>query len=257
MSAPFLPSPVDRQAERNGARVRIALAAVSFLLVVAVAVAIVVTVGQATTRDPGLPRDAVTPPVSSATPSSSPDVRWIEVAGVALPVSRIHGPRITSRGRAARYAHSELGAAFAAVHVLIRTSATSGPQVFEPVLAQQVTGRDTAAMKLLVTEQYEQLRVQYHVPDGEPIPTGDARVLGFRVTTFDAKAGRAWVDVILSSADLGSANRVVAFDVALRWAGDDWRVIAPSDGDWSSRATLLGSPPAGMVPYGAIRGRGA
>ena len=254
MSAPGPPSPVDRRAERRGARLRIAVAAISFLLTVAVAVTTVV-LGQRSPRDHDA-GDAGTRQAGSTAPSNSPDVTWVEVAGVALPVSRIHGPRITSRGRAAGYSRSELGAAFAAVHVLIRTSATSGPEVFEPVLAEQVTGRDVAAMKLLVAEQYEQLRVQYHVPEDEPIPTGDATVLGFRVSTYDGDAGRAWVDVILSSADLGSASRVVSFDVALRWAAGDWRVVAPRDGDWSARATLLGSPPAGMVPYGAVRGRG-
>jgi hypothetical protein len=257
MSAPAGPSSFDRRSERTGARLRLVLTAVAALALTVIVTATVVAGSERLSRDPDVPRGAPAHSVtSSATPHSSPDVRWVEVAGVALPVSRIHGPRNISRGRAAGYARSELGAAFAAVHVLIRTSATSGPPVFEPVLAEQVTGRDVAAMKLLVAEQYEQLRVQYHVPEGEPIPTGDARVLGFRVTTFDAEAGRAWVDVILSSADLGSSNRVVAFDVALRWA-DDWRVIAPADGDWSSRATLLGSTPAGMVPYGAVRERGA
>jgi hypothetical protein len=257
MSTPSGAHALDRRSERSNARLRIAALAGSALLLTGAVTVGVMIIGQRSAPE----SDALSHVSPAAeTPRGSdrtrPDVTWVEVGGVALPVSRMHGPRIVEHGRAAGYSRSELGAAFAAVQVLIRTSASASPRVFEPILAEQVTGDDVAAMRLLVAEQYEQLRTEYHVPEGEPIPTADARVLGFRISTYDADARRAWVDVILSSAELGSSSRVVAFDVALRWAGGDWRVIAPPDGDWSARATLLGSPPAGMIPYGAARGRG-
>jgi hypothetical protein len=227
-------------------RARLTLAALAGAVAVVLAI---VTAGMLTlARTPESDASPVAP--ASTTSDDGPDVTWEEVAGVALPTSRLHGPRITSRGRAAGFSRSEHGAAFAAVHVLIRTSAASGPRVFEPVLASQVVGTHAAAMKTSVANEYEQLRAQYGVSEGAPIPGGDAQVQGYRITTYDAGARRAWVDVVLASSQLGSPTSVVDFTVELRWAGGDWRVVAPPDGDWSSRATLLGSPPAGLVQYG-------
>jgi hypothetical protein len=237
-------SVVGGDAGRRRARLALAAMAGAAVVVLAIVTAGVLTLSRTPERGGAL----VAP--TSITASDGSDVTWDEVAGVALPASRLHGPRITSRGRAAGYSRSERGAAFAAVHVLIRTSAASGPRVFEPVLASQVVGTHAGAMKAAVANEYQQLRAQYGVPHGEPIPGGDARVRGYRIATFDAGARRAWVDVALASAQLGSPTRVVDFTVELRWSEGDWRVVAPPDGDWSSRATLLGSPPAGLIPYG-------
>jgi hypothetical protein len=226
--------------------VGVTVAAVVALVTAALVVTVVVTNRD---EEPATVSERQGSPVSS-----SGDVSWVRVAGVALPVSRTHGPRVTRRGRAAGYSRSEAGAAFAAVQVLIRASPAAGPRVFEPVLASQMTGEHLGAMKSAVAEEYEQLSTQYGVEDGDPIAGGDAQVLGYRVSTYDGDAGRAWVDVVLTSPQLGSSARVVEFSVELRWFGDDWRVVAPDDGDWSTAATLLGSPPAGMQAYGSGRG---
>lgn len=246
---PGLTIPGLRPVERR--RSQALLAGVAVVVVAALVAAGVIVTLAVTNRD-RTPITATGP--HGASGSGSGDVSWVRVAGVALPVSRTHGPWITRRGRAAGYSRSATGAAFAAVQVLIRTSPAAGPHVFEPVLASQVTGEHVGAMKSATAEEYEQLSTQYGVEDGDPIPGGDARVLGYRISTYDAGTGRAWMDVILSSPQLGSSTEVADFEVELRWAGDDWRVVAPDDGDWSTAATLLGSPPAGMQAYGAERG---
>jgi hypothetical protein len=105
-------------------------------------------------------------------------------------------------------------------------------------------------MRLAVRDKYERLRARAGVPDGEPVATGSARVRGYVVRTVDLTTGDATVDVVLTSADLDAQGRAVSFRVELRWQNDDWRVLAPVNGDWGTAATPLGDLPAGLVTYG-------
>jgi hypothetical protein len=192
-------------------------------------------------------------PSTSAGPTLTPepDVSWQEVAGARLPFSRLHGPRNTSRGEAGGYSRSETGAAIAAVHVLMRTSASAGPAIYAPVLATQVTGTNLPALKLATSDEYERLRAQSRVADGAPIPgNGGAQITGYVVHAYEARAGAATIDVVVTSPDLSSTGRYVSFRVLLSWQHEDWRVVAPPNGDWGSIATTLGAAPAGLVSYG-------
>jgi hypothetical protein len=173
-------------------------------------------------------------------------VTWEPVAGVALPVSRTHGPRVTDDGRAAGFTESELGAALAAVHVLVRTGANVGPDIYEPTITQQVTGTNAAAMKVLTDQQYQQLRLSTGAADGDPLPGGNAEVLGYRIADFSKKA--ATVEVAMTAPDL--ATQVLVFDVALQRSAEDWLVIAPPRGDWGAVATTLSAAPEGLLSYG-------
>lgn len=190
---------------------------------------------------------AATAPRAAA---AAPDVTWAPVAGVDLPVSRLHGPRRTAGGAAAGYSRSAPGAAIAAVQVLVRTSPGAGPGVFDPVLAEQVTGPDLPSMLLVTRDEYERLRAQAGSAPGAPAQQATARVAGYVVRALDLEAGDATVDVVLSSPDLDAEGRSVAFRVDLRWTQDDWRVVAPPGGDWGAVATPLGGLPAGLLTYG-------
>jgi len=178
----------------------------------------------------------------------SPDVSLVEVAGVQVPVSRRDGPRLTSNGRAGRYAHTERGAALAAVQVLLRTSATAGPRIYRPVMTTQVTGANASAMSRLLDEQHEQLRSQLGIAAGEAIPGNDAVVAGYLIPAHDTAAKTATVAVMLASPSLPS-GQLLRFDVSLVWASGDWRVVAPPRGDWGSVSSVLTARPAGLLDY--------
>lgn len=229
---------------RSPGRTRVAIVVFLALVLAGVAVTVLIKAGAShgQTSEAG-------PTSSSAEPSpqsSVGDVTWRRVAGVDLPFSRMHGPRITTGGQAAGYSRSEPGAAVAAVQVLIRTSPAAGPEVYGPVLATQVTGANLPAMKLATQDEYQRLRTS---PAQSP-ESGNAQVAGYLINAYDADAGTATVDVVLTSPDL--AGRYVSFRVALMWSHDDWLVLAPPSGSWGSVATVLGAPPSGLLEYGEM-----
>ncbi len=182
-------------------------------------------------------------------PTGGPDISWTKTLGVQLPSSRTHGPRNVTATTASGFSASELGAAIAAVHVLIRSSAAAGPDAFEPTINQQVTGVNAAAMKLLVAQQYEQLRAEKGVVEGEPID-GDADVLGYLIDTLAPGGTAAKVQVFLDSPALSAQGQLLRFDVQLQRRNDDWAVVAPPRGDWGAATTVLSEPPAGLLSYG-------
>jgi hypothetical protein len=192
-------------------------------------------------------------PTSAASSPGRPALTWRDVAGVRLPFSPTDGPRITDQGRAAGYSPTVEGAALAAVQVLTRTSASAGPDIFRPVVAEQIIGADADLLAETLDAQYDQLRRQRKVTAayGRPIPGNDAEVLGYRVRpgSMEATAQTAAIDVLLTSPSLG-AGQVIAFSVSLEWVRHDWRVVAPPQGDWGSVATLLNQAPAGALRYG-------
>jgi hypothetical protein len=199
--------------------------------------------------------DPAAAPPAAATPSTAEfqdEIIWVDVAGVRLPVSRTHGPRVTADGLASGFARSPEGAALAAAHVLIRTGPTVGPDVFEPTITTQVTGPNVGAMKLLVDEQYEELRRAADTPSGDPVPGADAEVVGYRVAAFDGDEGSASVEIVLGSPELQAAAHYVQFTVALDWQNNDWWVVAPPQGDWGTVSTHLSSPPADLLDFGGI-----
>lgn len=232
---------VTRGGQRRAQTTLILLAASA-----AVLITVVVLLAYVLAHDP---KDATATP---ATPrpgshhSTTADVAWEPVAGVDLPISRAHGPRTTDDGRAAGYSGSEFGAALAAVHILVRTGANVGPDIYEPTITQQVTGANTAAMKVLTDQRYQQLRATAGVEDGEPLPGGNAEVLGYRIAAF--ADGTAAVEVVMTSPDLG--GQVLMFGVALQRSADDWLVVAPPRGDWGAAATTLSTAPDGTLRYG-------
>ena len=137
--------------------------------------------------------------------------------------------------------------------MLIRTSATAGPDVFEPMMAAQVSGVNAAAMKLALADVYQQLLARAGVPEGAPIPGTTARVIGYEVTDYRPAAGAAAVDVVLTSSDLGTGSRYLTFRLQLLWQGEDWRVVAPPGGDWASVANTTAEPPPQLRYYGGGR----
>jgi hypothetical protein len=234
-------TPLD-PARRARRRLAALAAAVALLLF---AVTLVAVRWQRThTADAGPAPSASTPrPPSNA-------VTWRDLAGVSLPFSPVHGPRVTDHGRAAGYSHTDQGAALAAVQVLMRTSASAGPGIYRPILDTQVIGSNREILARGLDAQYQQLRRQATVPvhDGGPLPGNDAAVAGYIATDGDSTDGLAVIDILVSSPSL-AAGQLVDFVVTLQWSGDDWRVLAPPSGDWGAVAHLAGNPPPGMRDY--------
>lgn len=229
-------------------RSRLLLALLAMASVVVLVLAALGIAALLDSEDPSAPPSAGTPP----TGEPQNEISWVDVAGVRLPVSRTHGPRTTADGLASGFTRSPEGAALAAAHVLIRTGPTVGSDVFEPTITTQVTGPNVGAMKLLVGEQYEELRAAAGSPAGEPVPGADAELVGYRVAAFDGEAGSASIEIVLGSPALQTTARYVGFTVALDWQNDDWWVVAPPQGDWGMVSTPVGSLPAGLLEFARI-----
>lgn len=235
------------EADRRRSRRSLRIGAVVVGLLVAAGAAVVLLA----VRDPATPAVSRGPsPARSTGETPQPDISWLQTLGVELPMSRAHGPRDVTSTTASGFSDSELGAAIAAVHVLIRTSAAAGPRVFEPTITQQVTGSNAAAMKLLAAQQYEQLRAESNVVEGEPV-AGDAEVLGYVVDAFVSGAAR--VQVFLSSPTLDARGQLLRFTVQLERRPDDWAVVAPPRGDWGASSAVLSEAPAGLTRFGEVR----
>jgi hypothetical protein len=250
----------DFRSDRSQAQQHLLIASALILTVLAGSVAMVVRLthsGPAGATGRSTPQRSAssgqpdpTAPQAEADPDA--DISWVDVAGVQVPVSKLHGPRVTDHGRAAGYSHSPQGAALAAVQVLLRASATAGPNVYVPILTSQVTGANVADLTLNLDAEYGRLRSQRGVQDGQPIPGNDGTVLGYIITGYDPLESTARIEVILTAAPLQAAGQLIVFTVSLTWANDDWRVFAPPRGDWSSVARTLGAPPSGMLDYRAM-----
>jgi len=189
----------------------------------------------------------------SASPGR-PALTWRDVAGVRLPFSPTHGPRVIDHGHAAGYSRTRQGAVLAAVQVLARTSATAGPDVYRPVLGEQVIGPNTVAMGEQLDDRYERLRRRPSnepIRDDAPIPGNNATVSGYLIDSYDQASGTASVEVLLGTPDV-RPGQVVSFAVTLRWTDGDWRVVAPPTGDWGTVASLLDTAPTGTLDYGQV-----
>lgn len=230
----------DRRAARRALTIA---AAMGVLLAVALVAVAFLAIGRSDVQ-PGQPRSPAAGAREAKAPSS--DVSWTTVAGVLLPVSRADGPRLPTATTASGFSRRRRGAALAAVHVLIRSSPTAGPQTFESTIMRQVTGVNVAAMKLLTVDEYNRLRADASVAPGQAVE-GDARVRGYRVEAFNDAA--ATVSILLDSPTLQAKGQLLNVQVQLNWASADWRVVAPPRGDWAAATTTLATMPGGAQRY--------
>jgi len=176
-------------------------------------------------------------------PEVTLDTGWAEIAGVELPVSATTGPWNTRDGRARGFARTGAGAVFAAVHLLVRTTAQVGPNVFDPTFTEQVVGPDAASMHQQVAQTYAQLRDTAQVPYGQPVGRLAAVLRGFRIDSYTPTD--ATVVVLTEAADSGGTPRLAATQVRMRWTGDDWTLVAPAGGTWNDAVLIVPPDQAG------------
>ena len=166
-------------------------------------------------------------------------VRWSDFYGVELPVSAQAGPREMSRGTAAGFARTPLGALLAAVNIAVRANAQWGPAIFTPVIRGQVTGPDAAALLAACQAAYDQAAQAAGVTGGQPLGTVQVTEQAFRWVTYTPAA--AIIELV--SAGPGPHGTTVRASTQIQavWAGGDWKVIAPPVGNWGNSATELPS----------------
>ncbi len=166
-------------------------------------------------------------------------LRWYDFYGVELPFSAQAGPRDTSGGLAAGFAHSPLGALLAAINIAVRANAQWGPWIFTAVIRNQVTGPDATALLADCLSAYGQASRSAGVTGGQPLGNADVAEEAFRWVAYTPDA--AVIDLV--SAGPGSQGATVRATIELEvvWDGGDWKVIAPPGGDWGNSAAELSS----------------
>lgn len=192
---------------------------------------------------------AVTPqPSVTPEPSTTPTMGWVDVHGVALPVSARHGPAHVDDARSSGFAKTEAGAAIAAAHLLTRVSPSAGPAAFEPTLAEQVVGPNRDALRQAVSEQYQAMSAR-----GAPIGALESELVGFQLEDgLGLPADTATVRIVLTSPELRASGRTLEALVALQWSDGDWRLVAPPQGDWSITTRVATTTPPAMVAFDEV-----
>lgn len=165
-------------------------------------------------------------------------LRWSSFYGVELPYSAA-GPRYTSAGIAAGFAHSPLGALLAAVNIGVRANAQWGPGIFTVVIRDQVTGPDAATLLANCQTAYGQVSQSDGVTGGQPLGDVDVTEEAFRWVTYTPAA--AIIDLISAAPGAQGTTVRASTQVQVVWDGGDWKVIAPPGGNWGSAATELSS----------------
>ena len=203
------------------------------------------------------PRASASRPAGHPQAAGASGVVWEDFAGLDLPISSTAGPHLHAAGRAAGFEHSPTGAAFAAVHLLVRTFPFAGSAVFTPTIADQVDGPDAAALARLTRDAYAQVARTGGAKDGEPLRSEGGWVAGYRLdqpatdTADNAAANsKRTVRVLIRQVGEAGADGFTEYRVQLVWRDDDWRIIAPPWGDWRSAAVALSSAdPARYISY--------
>jgi hypothetical protein len=194
---------------------------------------------------PGPARAEPSPSVSVSTPASrgAPDVRYLDVAGLQLPVSLAAGPHVVRDGQAGEFAHTDLGAAFAAVHLLVRTFPFVGSAVFGPTIAEQVVGPDAPALTRLTTQAYLPAARAAKVQNGGALRSEGGWVAGYRLDPPEqvGTPHMRTVHVLLHQSDGPDGGGFVEYRVQITWQNGDWRLVAPAWGDWRTAARAMTS----------------
>jgi hypothetical protein len=240
----------------------VAVAAVLVVLVVAAAMHL--RLGQrtgGTSPEPLLERTAE--PLDAASPAGTrppgpeavlPDsgITWSSTCGVELPVSAGYGPHARDGQRGYGFARQPAGAVIAALHLVVQVSPQTGPDVFLPTLAEQVTGPDAATFTHEVHTGYEQAAHATQMPYGQPLCPIYGRFAGFLLDSHTDDASSLRLLVEAPGAD--GVAQLVSVLVQLVWVDGDWRLVAPPRGDWSTVSTLL--PASAADRYTALAPEG-
>jgi hypothetical protein len=183
---------------------RVLLAAVA----VGGVVIVIATVGYVTRPDPSL-----------TWASRSEVISFAVVPGGVAAESLFRGPRMREGGRAAGFAHDELGAVIAASNLAPRVTPAAGPEIYEATLREQCFGDIPGATA--------QLRAALPSSDS---PSQDAllpRAVYYRVLAGDPTGEHVVVSLLAETPQARTLGGLSRVDVTLRWSDGDWRLRVP------------------------------
>lgn len=192
-------------------------------------------------------RTAPDPSGQSPAPSSADDVTWVDRQGTPLPVSASAGPTGQDGPLDIGYADTDLGAVLAAVHISYAAGPSAGSATFRPALEEQVTGPARRALSVAVEKDYAEARVAVGLRDGQPLPAGDATLLGYRVEQLPQS--NRHVQLVLTAVDADGASQTFSVDVVMTRQDGDWRLLAPSAGTWNSVVAQLPDVPTDITLF--------
>lgn len=187
---------------------------------------------------PGIPAQRVAPDARASS------LTWVNVQGVALPVSAEHGPRSYVDGRGWGFARTDRGAGLAAVHIMWATGGLVSPRVFRPTIERQTFGPDKAAFLASVQTRYDAARIRVGVPPGEPIGRSEIELRGYRIA---GQPTDEYLTVHVLFASTSAAARdaglpaLSSAPVTLAWLDEDWKAMAPAAG-WAEAPVSPGEP---------------
>ncbi|HCT80704.1 MAG TPA: hypothetical protein DGT23_29880 [Micromonosporaceae bacterium] len=172
-------------------------------------------------------------------PTTAPaGISWALVGQSAVPVSGTDGPAQVGGCRASGYAHTPVGALIAAAQISTRSGYSAGRQCWEPALTGQFVAsadRDTLLGLLNNADAA-----------GHPAaaPGELAQISGFRFVSY---TGDTAVIGLIRRTPQGSHAQTT---LTVQWADGDWKLVAPSGGQWPAITAALTSL-AGTTPWGA------
>nr|WP_015061728.1 hypothetical protein [Arthrobacter sp. 31.31]AFK88735.1 hypothetical protein [Arthrobacter sp. 31.31] len=155
------------------------------------------------------------PSGDQAKPATAPaDTKWELVGKIAAPTSpKQFGPGKTeANGLRSCFAHSPMGALYAAVNVTALSGSGKAALVYEQLA---VPGPERDAL----------LRSS---PSAAPESVA-AQLAGFTVRSYDQE--RAVIDLAFK----GANGAFISIPVPLQWFGGDWKIIVPATGDTGAR----------------------
>lgn len=177
-----------------------------------------------------------------ATTSAAPDparppaqVRWESWQGIALPYSRVDGPR-TVAGAATGYSHTPQGAVLAAIQHSLRLSLASDsawPQIASQSLYPG-PGKD----------EFVLARAQIST-SGLADPKLAPTILGYRVGSYTPERTELAIYTRYPDASLAAHRQVVV------WAGGDWKLLLPAPASNTKSLTVISAVPAEAVRFEA------
>ena len=183
----------------------------------------------AATAAQSAPEPPAAPEPQPAEPAES-DITAVTWQGYSMPVSPSAGPRQLTDTRATGFAHTQLGAALAALHISVRMAPMTGPKVYRPTIAEQVVGHDTNKQFAAVNAQYQQLAKVAGVSGGAPVIGATPPFTGYRVRDYTDTT--ATVDLVVTNPYKGTD---LQYAIPVRWVDGDWRIVfdpASTGGGW-------------------------
>jgi len=240
----MFPGSAYRRYRRQRRRRRRAFVLAALLVLAVAAYAEVRSHGQSSGTTPPAPAPASRassglPAQAGTLATAGQGITWANFHGIALPVSAQAGPHHTRGGLAWGFRDTPRGALLAAVNIGVRTAALWGPATYTPTIRWQVTGPGKAALLDADASEYAALRAAANIPPGQPAGRGYAVEAAYRFTAWAPL--QAVLVIVTEGPGNGGTTVLAATRIEVLWRAGDWRVAAPSGGDWGHAASQVTS----------------